>query len=110
MYSVFRASPPSVGFAELSTAAGGTGTAGPGSTSGSPVASGLTLTGTGTSGSSSPTGITGGMCSLLSEDLSFYLFSFPSPPSFKYCYTNHHILFIPYAFNGHYSYHVMSLS
>ena len=80
MYSVFRASPPSVGFAELSTAAGGTGTAGPGSTSGSPVASGLTLTGTGTSGSSSPTGITGGMCSLLSEDLSFYLFSFPSPP------------------------------
>ena len=59
---MFRASPPSVGFAELSTAAGGTGTAGPGSTSGSPVASGLTLTGTGTSGSSSPTGITGGMC------------------------------------------------
>jgi len=48
VYSVFRSSPPSVGFAQLSTAAGGTGTGGAGSASGS---------GTGTSGSSSPTGI-----------------------------------------------------
>ena len=106
MYSVFRSSPPSVGFAQLSTLAGGTGTGGPGLTSGSPVAGGSSVTGT--LGASSPTGISG-MCFLCSEDQSFLLISFPSQ-SFKYCYTKHRILFIPYDFNGHYCYHVMSLS
>jgi len=51
VYTVFRSSPPSVGFAQLSAAAGGSGTAAPGSASGSPAAGG-----TGTAGSF-PTGI-----------------------------------------------------
>jgi cathepsin D len=71
VYSVFRSSPPSVGFAQLSTAAGGSGTGGPGFISGSPGAGGATLTGT--SDSSSPTGISISNTAMLTTTFSSFL-------------------------------------
>ncbi|GJE90021.1 A1 family peptidase [Phanerochaete sordida] len=56
VYSVFRADPPSVGFAQLSTAAGGSGTPAPGTGSATFSATGLPIpTGSGTGGSSPTT-------------------------------------------------------
>lgn len=61
VYTVFRSSPAAVGFAQLSTAAGGSGTAGAG-------------TGTGTSGSS-PTSITVSSAAMLTTVSSFLMVS-----------------------------------
>jgi len=66
VYSVFRSNPPSVGFAELSTAAGGTGTAGPGSTSDSSSTS---------ADSSSPSGISFANAAMLTTFSSFLMLS-----------------------------------